>query len=70
MRRVLWQREGVENVLDGNDEILAAVEFIGHGRGEQPSADVEVPEGFAGGGVKSEEIAGIVGGEEEMSGGG
>ena len=64
------QGEGVEDVLDGEEEVLAAVELVGHGGGVQLSAGVEVPEGFAGGGIESQEIAGIIGAEEEMTGGG
>src|SRR5579864_777789 len=64
------QREGVKIVLNGNDQVLAAVEFIGHERGQQVSTHVEVPEGFARSGINGEEIAGIVSGKKQMTGGG
>src|ERR1051325_6451683 len=62
--------EGVESVFDWNNEVLAAVELIGHGGSEKLAADVEMPESFAGGGIESEEIPLVVRGEEEMAGGG
>ena len=34
------------------------------------AAGVQVPEGFAGGGIESEQVAGIVGAEEEVAGSG
>jgi hypothetical protein len=63
-RRGRGQGEGVEDILDGEEEVLAAVELVGHGGGVQLSAGVEMPEGFAGGGIESEKIAGVVGAEE------
>src|SRR5215470_2982024 len=69
-RGALRQGEGVEIVLNRNEEVLAAVEFVGHGRGHEFSADVEMPEGFARGGIHGEQIAGIVGGKEQMTGSG
>src|SRR5882724_12260334 len=66
----LWEREGVEGVVDGDHEVLAAVEHIGHRGSEERAAHVEVPESFSGGGIEGEEIVGCVGGEEQMAGGG
>src|SRR5882724_8261335 len=66
----LWEREGVEGVVDGDHEVLAAVEHIGHRGSEERAAHVEVPESFSGGGIEGEEIVGCVGGEEKMAGGG
>src|SRR5437588_5882110 len=67
---VLRQDERVKNVFDGDDEVLAVVEQVGHGRGHQPSAHVKVPESFARSRIESEQVAGIVRGKQQMPGGG
>lgn len=67
---IIRQGEGEEVVLDGEEEVLATVELISHGGGVEVAAGVEVPEGFAGGGIESQEIAGIIGAEEKIAGGG
>ena len=59
--------EGEEIVLYGEEKVLAAVELVGHGGGVELSAGVEMPEGFAAGGIESEKIAGVVGAEEQMA---
>ena len=62
------QGEGVEGVLHREDDVLPAVEFVGHRRGRQASAGVQVPQGFARHGIKSEQIARVIGSEEKMPG--
>ncbi len=64
------QREGVENVLDSEDEVLPSVEFVGHRRRIHATAGVQVPQGFARGRIESQQIAGIIGAKQEMSAGG
>src|SRR5579859_7283297 len=70
LARFFWDGEGIEGVVDGDHEVLAAVEHVGHGRGEERAAHVEVPESLSGGGIECEEIVGRVGGEKKVAGGG
>src|SRR5260370_40575680 len=65
-QHIVRQREGVENVLHSDDEVLPPVEFIGHRRGDHASSGVQMPQGFARGWIESQHIAGVIGAEEEM----
>lgn len=65
-----WQLPGVENAVDGGQQVLSAVKFVGHGAAGQAAAGVDVPEGFPGCGVQRLQIAGKVGGDEQAPGGG
>src|SRR5438270_9883556 len=47
-------------------EVLTTVDPVGHRRGDQMTAHVEVPESFTRGGIHGEKIAGIVRGEKQM----
>ena len=63
----LWrQRESIQNALHRDYEVLASVHLIGHRRGLHASADIQVPEGFARGGVQSQQIATVISAEEKM----
>src|ERR1700732_4467816 len=64
------QGEGIENVLHWQNHVLPPVELVGHRRSGHASTGVQVPQRRARGGIQSQQIAGIIGAEEEMAGGG
>src|SRR5215470_12800088 len=61
----LRQAEGEESRAGGYGNVLSAVDGVGHRRRINRSAALEVPQGFASGGVERDEVAFGVAGEDQ-----
>src|SRR5215471_13478722 len=66
----LWQRKGVEDAVDGKDDVLPAVELVRHRRGQEFSSHAEVPKSLAVSRIQREQVPGVVRCKEQATRGG
>jgi len=65
----LRQREGVECVLHGHEDVLPAVQLIGDGTVSHFAPGVKMPQRPAIGGIEGEQVAGGISREQQVAGG-
>jgi hypothetical protein len=56
----LWEGEGVQDAVHGENDVLAAVKLVGHRRSKKFTAHVDVPKRFSVCWIQCEQVARVV----------